>query len=111
MSPAASRMLPGTGPASLVGETAATVRGEFGPPLLLRRDGRAEVWLYRPMGCTVDLIFYPDPRTRLQRVAVADVLPLGASQSAGECLTGLNVPPGAPAGQIAAGTPARAILP
>ncbi len=96
---------PGGGAAGLVGESSAALRAQFGPPLLLRRDGPAEVWLYRSASCTVDLILYPDPGTGLQRVSVADVLPAGAPSSTGECLAGLGGVPGRSTGQIAAGGP------
>lgn len=87
----------------MVGATSAKIQAEFGRPLLLRRDGPAQVWLYRSETCTVDLILYPDPHTGVQRVAVANVLPLGAPHPASECLAGLGGTSTAPAGQVASG--------
>ncbi|MGH7050290.1 MAG: hypothetical protein ACREFS_02995 [Acetobacteraceae bacterium] len=88
---------------SLVGTTSAALQAEFGPPQLLRQDGTAEVWLYRTYDCTVDLILYPDQRTGIERVAVANVLPPAASGAAATCLGGLSERPGQPTGRVAAG--------
>lgn len=94
---------PASSAGRLVGATSAALQAEFGPPQLLRHDGTAEVWLYRTYDCTVDLILYPDRRTGIERVAVANVLPPAAAGTAATCLGGLSEPPGQPAGRVAAG--------
>jgi len=55
---------------NLVGATPATLSAQFGPPVLLRLDGPAQVWLYHSQVCGLDLILYPD-RAGVPRVATA----------------------------------------
>ncbi|MDA8049226.1 MAG: hypothetical protein M0002_04335 [Rhodospirillales bacterium] len=93
---------PGGGADGLVGATPASLRARFGPPGLLRRDGPAEVWVYRSSVCAVDLILYPDPRTGVPTVAVADVRALGTPGSAAACLAGLTGARNPPAGRVTA---------
>jgi len=47
--------------ASLVGSTPATLTAEFGPPVLRRIDGPAQVWLYHSDVCGLNVILYTDP--------------------------------------------------
>jgi len=55
---------------NLVGATPATLSAQFGPPVLMRVDGPAQVWLYHSQVCGLDLILYPD-RAGVPRVATA----------------------------------------
>lgn len=100
---AAAQPPAGMGAPTLVGVTSAALQSEFGTPELLRRDGPAEVWLYRTFDCTVALILYPDQHTGIERVAVANVLPRAAPGTAATCLAGLSEQPRQPAGRVAAG--------
>lgn len=53
---------------ALTGATAQMVDADFGPPLLRRVDGPAQVWLYQTPRCNLDVFLYPDangnPRVR-----------------------------------------------
>lgn len=99
---AASQSPAGNGGPTLVGVTSAALQSEFGTPDLLRRDGPAQVWLYRTVACTVALILYPDQHTGIERVAVANVLPPAAPGTGVTCLAGLSEQPRQPAGRVAA---------
>jgi len=56
----------------LVGITPAVLSTQFGPPLLRRVDGTAQVWVYHSAVCGLDVFLYPDS-TGTPRVAA--VLP------------------------------------
>jgi len=86
----------------LVGATPTALEAEFGQPLLLRRDGPAQVWLYRSSRCAIDLILYRDPASGASKVAMADARPLGAPLSDADCLASLSNAD-ASAGRLAAG--------
>jgi len=61
--------------ADLIGGGPEQVLAVFGPPVLRRRDGMAEVWLYAAgPDCKVDLVFYRD----------GDQLKLSLAQTRGE---------------------------
>jgi len=45
-------------PQQFVGLEALDVAQRLGAPALVRRDGRAEVWLYAGQGCAVDIFLY-----------------------------------------------------
>ncbi len=74
----------------LVGATPTALEAEFGQPTLLRRDGPAEVWLYRSSRCAIDLILYRDPANGAPRVAMADARTLGAPLSDADCLASMG---------------------
>jgi hypothetical protein len=88
----------------LVGASPTALQALFGPPLLLRRDGPAEVWLYRSSACAIDLILYPDPSTGAPRVATADARPLGTPLSDADCLASLSRLRSGSAGRLAGGS-------
>ena len=46
---------------ALTGATAQMLNADFGPPLLRRVDGPAQVWLYQTPTCNLDIFLYPDP--------------------------------------------------
>ncbi len=54
----------------LVGSTPAVLNADFGPPVLRRIDGNAQVWLYHSDVCGLDVILYPDS-AGVPRVAAA----------------------------------------
>jgi hypothetical protein len=101
-SPVVSGPQPTLGMDRLVGATPVALEAEFGQPLLLRRDGPAQVWLYRSARCAVDLILYRDPASGTSKVAIADARPLGAPLSDAECLASLDTADSS-AGRLAAG--------
>jgi len=88
---------------SLVGATPETLRAMLGPPLLLRREGLAQVWLYRSSVCAIDLILYPDSHSGAARVALAEERSFGVPASGTACLTSVSARRGAPGGPLAAG--------
>ena len=77
----------------LIGATPTSLEAELGPPVLLRRDGSAQVWLYRSARCAIDLILYRDPATGAPRVATADARPLGTPLSNAACLASMAIQP------------------
>jgi hypothetical protein len=77
----------------LIGATPTSLEAELGPPFLLRRDGPAQVWLYRSARCAIDLILYRDPETGAPRVAMADARPLGTPLSDDACLASMAIQP------------------
>jgi hypothetical protein len=76
-------------PDRFLGLSAKAVAGELGRPALIRREGPAAVWQYRPGGCVLDLVFYAKAGTR--RVAHLEARdPKDAAPSPAEpCLTDL----------------------
>lgn len=87
----------------LVGVSAEKLEAMLGPPALLRREGPAEVWLYRSPACAVDLILYADPPTGSPHVTEADTRPLGAPVSEANCLASVANAPKASPGLVAGG--------
>jgi hypothetical protein len=85
----------------LVGAAPAAVEAELGQPALLRRDGPAEVWLYRSSRCAIDLILYRDPASGAPRVAMADTRALGAPISDADCLASMTGLANPAAGRVA----------
>ena len=85
----------------LIGATPTALEAEFGRPLLLRRDGPAQVWLYRSSVCAMDLILYPDRSTGSPRVAIADARTVGGRLSDADCLVSLGGIRNRPTGRIA----------
>ncbi len=91
----ASSQAPPSNVDRLIGATPTSLEAELGPPLLLRRDGPAQVWLYRSARCAIDVILYRDPSTGAPRVAMADARPLGTPLSDAACLASMaNQPNG-----------------
>ena len=45
----------------LNGATPRVLTAAFGPPLLRRIDGTAQVWLYQTPTCNLDVFLYPGP--------------------------------------------------
>lgn len=45
-------------PESLIGKNADAVEDVMGEPMLIRRDGPAEIWQYIGTGCTANLFLY-----------------------------------------------------
>lgn len=59
--PAATRLPPPLHIADLLGADPDRVEASLGAPVLRRKDGEAEVWLYAGNGdCRVDLVFFRD---------------------------------------------------
>jgi hypothetical protein len=54
----------------LIGSSPQILNAEFGPPVLRRVDGPAQVWLYHSSVCGLNLILYPDS-SGTPRVATA----------------------------------------
>jgi hypothetical protein len=54
----------------LIGSSPQLLNAEFGPPVLRRVDGPAQVWLYHSNVCGLNLILYPDA-SGMPRVATA----------------------------------------
>jgi len=46
-------------PGTVIGRTRAQVDALLGPPVFIRRDGKAEFWRYRHRSCVLELYFYP----------------------------------------------------
>jgi hypothetical protein len=76
---------PITNAAGLIGSTPAVLNAEFGPPVLLRMDGTAQVWLYHSSVCGLNLILYPDA-AGTPRVAAA----VPDNSDAGTCTASLQ---------------------
>lgn len=45
---------------ALQGDTPDNLNATFGPPLLRRTDGPAQVWLYQTINCNLDVFLYRD---------------------------------------------------
>jgi len=54
-----SPLVPPRTASSLMGASPEAVRAALGEPLLQRREGPAQVWLYASAGCQLDLVLYP----------------------------------------------------
>lgn len=46
---------------ALQGATPGVLTAAFGPPMLRRVDGTAQVWLYQSPSCNLDVFLYPGP--------------------------------------------------
>ncbi|HEY4253766.1 MAG TPA: hypothetical protein VGM87_21335 [Roseomonas sp.] len=76
--------------AALLGTDAGAVIGLFGPPLLRRSEGSAEIWLYAGPDCHLDIVFYPGEGGGAARVAHAATRSEGATpRTEAECLAGI----------------------
>ena len=53
-----------------MGSTPQVLNADFGPPVLRRVDGQAQVWLYESAICGLQVFLYPDA-TGTPRVAAA----------------------------------------
>jgi hypothetical protein len=45
---------------ALVGSTPQVLNADFGPPMLRRVDGPAQVWVYQSSVCGLQVFLYPD---------------------------------------------------
>jgi hypothetical protein len=45
---------------ALVGSTPQVLNADFGPPVLRRTDGPAQVWIYESAVCGLQVFLYPD---------------------------------------------------
>ena len=71
---------------ALKGATADILTADFGPPMLLREDGPAQVWLYQTPICNLDVFLYKDAFgiPRVNALVISD----GANVQ--DCLLGLT---------------------
>lgn len=71
---------------ALRGATPDVLTADFGPPMLLREDGPAQVWLYQTPTCNLDVFLYKDASgvPRVKALAIND----GANVQ--NCLLGLT---------------------
>lgn len=71
---------------ALKGATANVLTADFGPPMLLREDGPAQVWLYQTPICNLDVFLYKDAAgiPRVKALVLSD----GANVQ--DCLLGLT---------------------
>lgn len=54
-------------PQQFMGLEGHVVDRKLGPPTLIRRDGKAEVWVYRGTGCRLDIFFYAEQQSLTAR--------------------------------------------
>lgn len=73
---------------ALKGATPQILDADFGPPLMRRTDGPAQVWLYQTPTCNLDVFLYQDASGTPR---VTSVLPDGGG-SVHSCLRGLGQP-------------------
>ncbi len=45
---------------ALMGSTPQILNADFGPPVLRRTDGQAQVWVYESAVCGLQVFLYPD---------------------------------------------------
>lgn len=72
----------------LKGATAQVLMADFGPPLLQRTDGPAQVWLYQTATCDLDVFLYRDASGTPR---VTTILPDNGADLH-NCLLGLTQP-------------------
>ncbi|WP_297488366.1 hypothetical protein [Acidocella sp.] len=48
------------GAQALLGSTQQVLNADFGPPVLRRVDGQAQVWVYQSASCGLQFFLYPD---------------------------------------------------
>lgn len=80
---------------ALVGSTAEVVNTDFGPPVLRRVDGTAQVWVYESAVCGLQVFLYPDS-SGMPRVAAAvpdNGNPQSCMQSFAHGVTAAALPP------------------
>ena len=71
---------------ALKGATPQILNADFGPPMVRRTDGPAQVWLYQTATCNLDVFLYQDASGTPR---VTSVLPDGGG-SLHNCLRGLG---------------------
>lgn len=54
-------------PQQFMGLEGHVVDRKLGPPTLIRRDGKAEVWVYRGTGCRLDIFLYAENQSLTAR--------------------------------------------
>jgi len=76
-------------PNGIVGLSPATMRGNFGTPAFVRKDGAMEMWRYDGRSCRAFFFFYPE--TSGLAVRHVETLPRGRGTAAADpdCLNAL----------------------
>ncbi len=75
-------------PGGIVGLSPVTMRGNFGTPAFVRKDGAVEMWRYDGRSCKAFFFLYPE--TAGLQVRHVETLPRGRDTAADpDCLTAL----------------------
>ncbi len=69
-------------PQGIAGLNASDIKGNFGTPAFVRKDGIAELWRYDGDGCRAFFFFYPEGSS--SRVRHVETLPRGGGSTAAD---------------------------